>query len=409
MMNDIRQKPFNGQMDFAMWTMRMKGILIKEKCWRAVSEEWLCPTSEQAKKDLIEIALTEIMLRLTDDVARPLMKVTDPMVLWDTLKATYQTKSLPSRMFLLKKLFTFNMDLSLSIQENLDSFLRMTQDLNRCEDAIKEEHQAVILLSSLPHLFDTLIDVIQFGREDHTLAKIPEIITQKNESLRVFKQKMVLSMRLKPKTNNKESDKKLENVKCFHCGEMGHYMNGCPKRKKKDQKKNEPNRTDYTNVCETQYQPQILVVANSERMNAWILDSGCTMHATPHKSVFDDLKPGDGGEVKLRDTTTLKIMEIGAVPLKMLDGKVRILKNVAWVPNLRRNLISESALEDKGCQIISKNGIRDVLRDGHVVIRSMRLGGLYDVSLSPELNVMHACDKNLDEIKLWHARLVSSV
>ncbi|CAM8998933.1 unnamed protein product [Rhodiola kirilowii] len=140
-------------------------------------------------------------------------------------------------------------------------------------------------------------------------------------------------------------------------------------------------------------------------MNAWILDSGCTMHATPHKSMFDDVKLCDGGEVKLGDTTTLKIMCIGTVPLKIFDGKVRILQNIAWVPNLRRNLVSESALEDKGCQIISKNGTRDVIRDNHVVIRSMRLGGLYHVSLSPELNVVHASAKNLDETKLWHARL----
>ncbi|CAM8886302.1 unnamed protein product [Rhodiola kirilowii] len=187
MMSDIRLKPFDGQMDFAMWIMRMKGILIKEKCWRAVSEDWLCPTSDQAKKDLKEIALSEIMMRLTDDVARQVMKITDPKVLWDTLKATYQTKSLPNRIFLLKKMFTFKMDVSLSIQENLDSFFKLTQELERCEDAIKEEHQAVILLSALPHQFDSLIDVIQFGREDLTLTKITEFITQKNESLRVFK------------------------------------------------------------------------------------------------------------------------------------------------------------------------------------------------------------------------------
>ncbi|CAM8970979.1 unnamed protein product [Rhodiola kirilowii] len=213
-MTDIRLKPFDGQIDFAMWLMRMEGILVKEKCWRAVSEEWLSPTSDQAKRDLKQLALAEIMMRLTDDVARPLMKIKDPKELWDTLKATYQTKSLPNRIFLLKKLFTFKMDLSLSIQENLDIFLRINQDLERCEDAIKEEHQAVILLSSLPHQFDGLIDVIQFGREDLTLAKITGFITQKNESLRVFKQKNgtkqevkseVMFAKTKPKFNPKSN------------------------------------------------------------------------------------------------------------------------------------------------------------------------------------------------------------
>ncbi|KAL9688590.1 hypothetical protein QQ045_033013 [Rhodiola kirilowii] len=162
------------------------------------------------------------------------------------------------------------MDLSLSIQENLDIFLRMTHDLERCAEAIKEKHQAMILLNFLPHQFDTLIDVIQFGRVDLTPSKITEIITQKNESLRVFKEKNVTKQEVKSevmfaktkpkfnlksnrsqmhKTHSKESEKKLENVKCFHCGEMCHYMNECPKRNKKDHKKKEPNMIDYTSVC----------------------------------------------------------------------------------------------------------------------------------------------------------------
>ncbi|CAM8894353.1 unnamed protein product [Rhodiola kirilowii] len=182
------------------------------------------------------------------------------------------------------------MDVSLSIQENLDSFLKITQELDRCEDTIKEEHQAVILLSALPHQFDNLIDVIQFGREGLTLTKITEVITQKNESLRVLKyrngskteaknevmfvkhkrQHPAKSNKFhKPKDKSKETEKPRENVKCFYCKEMGHYMNNCPK-KKKDTPQNKPSgsKTDFTNVCETIYDHEVLVVASSENANA---------------------------------------------------------------------------------------------------------------------------------------------
>ncbi|CAM8903536.1 unnamed protein product [Rhodiola kirilowii] len=35
----MKLKPFDGTSDYSMWKMRMKAILVKEKCFRAVTEE----------------------------------------------------------------------------------------------------------------------------------------------------------------------------------------------------------------------------------------------------------------------------------------------------------------------------------------------------------------------------------
>lgn len=86
------------------------------------------------------------------------------------------------------------------------------------------------------------------------------------------------------------------------------------------------------------------------------------MHATLFKSLFSYINLANEGSVKLGDHTTLRIRGIENVPLSLHDGVPRILQNVWWVPNLRRNLISESTLEDLGCQINTSEGIREVLK-----------------------------------------------
>lgn len=117
------------------------------------------------------------------------------------------------------------------------------------------------------------------------------------------------------------------------------------------------------------------------------LDSKCTMHASHYKSIFCELTFHDEGEVSLGDHTTLQIKVIGTVP------------------NQGRNLISESALGELGCQIYTSNGVREVSRENYVLMRVINQGGLYYVQMVDEVNVMDDSDVFLKSSFRWHSRL----
>ncbi|CAM8994539.1 unnamed protein product [Rhodiola kirilowii] len=146
------------------------------------------------------------------------------------------------------------------------------------------------------------------------------------------------------------------------------------------------------------------MATNDDAGNSWILDSGCTMHATPHMHLFSSLELQNAGGVMLGDQTTLQIKGIGKVPLRMHDGVVRTVQNVGWVPNLRRSLLSESEFDNLGCHINTHNGIREVIKDNKTVIKSIKKGGLYHVILSPEINTVDE-QKALKDTHKWHTRL----
>ncbi|CAM8990906.1 unnamed protein product [Rhodiola kirilowii] len=379
-MGDSRIQIYDGTQDYSIWKVKMQALLTRERCWKAITQEWSSPTSDEKKKEMQEQAHAEIMMKLSDDIIRQVVGIPNPKTLWDKLDEIFLSKSLPSKISLLCRLFNFKMNQSWSIQENLDVFLKLTQDLARCEETIKETFQVVILLNALPSQFDNLKDVIQYGRDEITLTKILEAIIQKNETLRVFKTKsppkadvksepktevMVLKNKKKwqgksRKPNDSSSTSSTEkvfdksNVKCSYCKKSGHFTKDCYKLKRKEKEtekekgKGKQNAThDFSNICEsgTSYKHEIMMCADNSIASSWILDSGCTIHSTSDKSLFCSLKYVNGCDVMLGDNTSLQIKGIGQVTLHMFDGVLRTITGVAWVPHLRRSLLSESKFD----------------------------------------------------------------
>ena len=52
---------------------------------------------------------------------------------------------------------------------------------------------------------------------------------------------------------------------------------------------------------------------------------------------FDTYKPYNNDMVQMGNDATCPVIGIGTVKIKMFDGVVRILSNVRYVPNLRKN------------------------------------------------------------------------
>ena len=53
----------------------------------------------------------------------------------------------------------------------------------------------------------------------------------------------------------------------------------------------------------------------------------------------------------------------------MFDGVVRILGDVRYVPNLKRNLISLSTLDEKGYKYTSEGGVLKISKGALVVMK----------------------------------------
>ena len=96
MTDNVKLKPYDGVSDFTMWKVKMKAILIKGKCYKAISEEWPLSTSNAEKKDMQDLAHSEIMIHLADDVARQVVSHSQPKALWNALAVNIVGRSVMS-------------------------------------------------------------------------------------------------------------------------------------------------------------------------------------------------------------------------------------------------------------------------------------------------------------------------
>ncbi|KAL0350651.1 UNVERIFIED_CONTAM: hypothetical protein Sradi_4214300 [Sesamum radiatum] len=111
----------------------MKGILIQQKVFKAIDGRYTENISEEKRLENDEFAYSSIILNLSDSVIRKVGKLETAKELWDRLEELFTETSLPSKLFLLEKFFRYK-DLSKNIDENVDEFTKLVQDIKLTGD-----------------------------------------------------------------------------------------------------------------------------------------------------------------------------------------------------------------------------------------------------------------------------------
>ena len=108
-------------------------------------------------------------------------------------------------------------------------------------------------------------------------------------------------------------------------------------------------------------------------------------------------------EFLLGDNSKYLVKGIGNVTFQLNQGNTIHLQDVLYVPNINKNLVSISAMEDKGYKVAFNDGKVRVwkkkFKDAFTL--GFRVDSLYQVGGSP-LSVM-SCDTSLQS-ELWHRR-----
>ena len=82
-----------------------------------------------------------------------------------------------------------------------------------------------------------------------------------------------------------------------------------------------------------------LILSVENIINLWVVDSGTSFHATPHRKHFHDYVQVNFGQICLGDERPLDIIGKGKVLIKLENGKQWLLKDVKHVVGLKKNLI----------------------------------------------------------------------
>ncbi|KAK9053912.1 hypothetical protein SSX86_024987 [Deinandra increscens subsp. villosa] len=333
---------FDGKNDFSLWRVKMGAFLVYKGIVDALRGNVGRPDGWEDIdwQEAMDEAHSSIILCLGDKVLRKVSKEQTTTGVWTKLEFLYMTKSLANRLYLKKKLYTFQMQARKSISmEDVTSALNSRELKNSGE--IKEE----------PEGFNV--------REKRLKKDCPDRKQHKQEGNTSYYKPLVNYSHLEDSS------------------------------------------------CDGYESSDVLVVSSKSSRYSWILDSGCSYHMTPVKSLFREFKDRDLGSVKLGDSRPCRITGIGTVEVRLSNGSTLLLEEVRYIPELTRNLISLCTFEKHGYAVSLKNGRAKVVKGSRVILTGTRCkNNIYELDLKVEHGISCVVTSSIKvDVKLWHNRL----
>lgn len=90
----------------------------------------------------------------------------------------------------------------------------------------------------------------------------------------------------------------------------------------------------------------------------WYVDSGASRHMTGVREYFSELsESGTDIEVVLDDDRVVRAVGVGTLTFQRESKPPLKVSDILYVPGIRKNLISVSALEDRGYEILFRGGV----------------------------------------------------
>ena len=171
-------------------------------------------TTEQRKlKDRQALGL--IRLTLSRNVAFNIIKEKTTSDLLKTLSNMYEKSSTMTKVYLLRRLFNLQMSEGGSIVDHINEFNMIVSQLSSVEINFEDEIKALILMSSLPESWDTVVAAISNsqGSDKQKFDEIRDVILSKSIRKREIVNSSISALsidqrgRSKPKGPNKGRSK----------------------------------------------------------------------------------------------------------------------------------------------------------------------------------------------------------
>ncbi|RVW50113.1 Retrovirus-related Pol polyprotein from transposon TNT 1-94 [Vitis vinifera] len=113
----------------------------------------------------------------------------------------------------------------------------------------------------------------------------------------------------------------------------------------------------------------------------WWIDTGATRHVCSDKKMFSTFEPIENGEkVFMGNSATSEIKGQGKVILKMTSGKELTLTNVLYVPEIRKNLVSGSLLNNHGFRLVFDSNKVVLSKSGMYVGKGYMSDGMWKLN-----------------------------
>eukprot|EP00253_Pinus_taeda_P015808 PITA_15808 len=196
------------------------------------------------------------------------------------------------------------------------------------------------------------------------------------------------------KSKGKAGSKGGRKGRCYNCNKIDHYARECPDKRDShhddDQNHSQGNQRNgrsngrgkrnagnqgrgqpFKKARNCRYESNVVnnkqdeyclpadlsTTAPPDSLGNWLIDSGASRHFTGYKEALSNLIEKETNlEIVLGDNTKYSVKGVGNVTLQLIQGNTIHLQEVLYVLDLKKNLVSVLAMEDKGYKVTFIDG-----------------------------------------------------
>ncbi|VFQ75020.1 unnamed protein product [Cuscuta campestris] len=360
---------------------------------------------------------------IDDSVFQHVANDTNAYELLEKLKCMYERENALNKASIMRRLVKLDYRDGHSVVEHLNDFQGLINQLSSMKLVLDDELQALLLLSSLPESWETLVVSLNNSAPEGKLTMDVVKSSLLNEEARrrdlssssYSDQAHVAEVEGRGRHRHRDFEsrgrsKSRSEVKCFYCDKPGHKISQCRKMKRdKAQQKEENGQTsekkEEKDTAALADADDLFFVCDDTNFGVafqdctWIIDSGASCHLTPHREFFSSYTSGDFGYVKMgRGDKSSKIVGMGTVCLKTNTGCRLILRDVRHVPEFRFSLISAGGLDGDGYVSRLGEGKWKLTKGSLIVARGKMENRIYvmqakmcrgDQNTAPSMETLH--------------------
>ncbi|KAL4354255.1 hypothetical protein GQ457_06G039790 [Hibiscus cannabinus] len=456
---------FDGQ-NYQLWAVKMKAYLRGSDLWDVVETGndppplRNNPTVAQMKHHAEECAkkfkaLSIIHAAVTETIFTRIMACETGKEAWDRLRDEFQGSEKTKQMQVLnirREYEMLRMKESESVKEYADRLMKIVNQIRLFGEDLPEKRVVEKVLVSLPEKFEAKISSLEDSKDISQLSlaelvnslqaveqrkayrleepsEVAFLAKQRGKAEAAFGGKKPTGERKdkvkKGDYENKNKGRKGKFQTCSHCNKKGHSENYCWFRPGV-QCRSCKQFGHVEKVCKakTEQQPQQAQVAENltleeeiafmalqheeccvaaNKLEAWLIDSGCTHHMTPHLDLFKVLDKSYKSRVKIGDGSFVEVKGKGDAAVETSSG-TKIISDVLFVPEISQSLLSVGQLleknynlhfHDRVCDVFDKNGVK--MLTVKMIERSF--------PIKWKQTEVQAFTSIADQSSLWHRRL----
>ena len=439
------EKPekFSG-LNFKRWQQKMLFYLTTLNLARFLTED--APKLKEDEHDIQVISAIDawkhsdflcrnyVMNGLADSLYNVYSDKKTAKELWESLDRKYKTEDAGAKKFVVGRFLDYKMVDSKTVVSQVQELQVILHEIHAEGMMLSETFQVAAIIEKLPPAWKDFKNYLKHKRKEMSIEDLIIRLRIEEDNRRSEKKGahtlneakanfVEHGQSSKAKTNNNKgkgsklgpkggiSKKPKFQGKCFNCGKQGHKSVDC--RLPKKNKPKEANVIDditknVSDIDLTAVVSEVNLVGSNPK--EWWIDTGATRHVCSDKKMFSTFEPIENGEkVFMGNSATSEIKGQGKVILKMTSGKELTLTNVLYVPEIRKNLVSGSLLNNHGFRLVFDSNKVVLSKSGMYVGKGYMSDGMWKLNvmtiIKSNMNKASTSTYMLESSNLWHGRL----